>query len=408
MDGFRRLVAPGLLIAVAVLTAPATMGRPGGSPVVAAGVSPPAIRALLLTGQRAPGGGTYTEFSDPSINNHGDLVFGALTTSPQAHAGLYLLAEGRLRSLVASGQPAPTGGVFRAFNDVVLNDRGTLVFLGRTTDSAVPEGLYLARGGRSLPIFAAGQAAPTGGVFTDFANPTINAQDVVAYVGRTTGPGMEGIFTTSEGTTTAAVMGGQAAPTGGAFEFFLDGTPAENNRGQIAFVASTTAHSTQGVYVLAGGRAVPVVTTDDTAPVGGPFTEFGFVMLSDAGTVGFVGRTARSTTREALYVTGRATLVTLARQGQAVAGGVLTTFTNATMNAEEEIVFEPGTPNPIPRAIYVTTRAGVRPVSRAGDPAPAGGHFTAFSTPVLNDRGQVAFVAETDDGRHGIYLGALR
>lgn len=403
-----RRVARGLLVAVAALISAAAAGPRNGAAVIAAGGPAPAVRALFLTGQQAPGGGTYTEFADPSINNDGDLVFGALTTNPKAHAVLYLLAGGRLRTLVTSGRPAPTGGTFRAFNDVVLNGRGTLLFLGRTTDSAVPEGLYLARGGKILPIAAAGQAAPTGGVFTDFANPTINDQDVVAFVGRTTGPGGEGIFTTSEGTTTAAAMGGQTAPTGGAFQFFLDGTPAQNNRGQIAFVASTTAHSTQGIYVLTGGRAVPVVTTDDTAPVGGPFTEFGFVNLSDTGTVGFIGRTARSATREALYVTGRATLVTLARQGQAVAGGVLTTFTNAMMNAAEEIVFEPGTPAPIPRAIYVATRSGVRPVSRAGDPAPAGGRFTAYSTPALNDRGQVAFVAETDDGRHGVYLVDLR
>jgi len=399
-----RLLARGLLLAAAVLVGAAATGPRTGTAVTAAVGPPRSVRALVLTGQPAPDGGMYTEFSDPTINAHGDLVFGALTTNPKAHAVLYLLTGGRLRTLVTSGQPAPTGGTFRAFNDVVLNGRGTLLFLGRTTDTGAPLGLYLARGGKILPIIAAGQAAPTGGVFTDFANPTINDLDVVAFVGRTTGRGREGIFTTSEGTTTAAVMGGQAAPTGGAFQFFLDGTPAANNRGQIAFVAATTAHSTQGIYVLTGGRVVPVVTTDDTAPVGGPFTEFGFVNLSDAGTVGFIGRTARSATREALYVTGRATLVTLARQGQAVGGGALTTFINAMMNTAEDVVFELGTPDPIPRAVYLATRSGVRHVSRAGDPAPAGGHFTAYNAPALNDRGQVAVVAETDDGRHGVYL----
>jgi len=409
MREFRRLVALCLLVVAAALTAPAVVGGPGTPAAIArSGPAPAVVRTLVQTGQSAPGGGTFTQFSDPSINNRGEVAFGALTTSPRAHAALYLLAGGRVRMLVAAGRPAPTGGVFRAFNDVVLNGQGTVVFLGRTTDRTAPEGLSLVKEGTIASIVAAGQPAPTGGFFTDFANPTINDQDVVAFVGRTTGPGGEGIFTTSEGTTTAVVMGGQAAPTGGAFEFFLDGTPAVNTRGQIAFVASTTAQSIQGIYVLTGGRAVPVVTTEDAAPVGGRFTEFGFVMLTDAGTVGFVGRTAHSAIREALYVTGRATLVTLARQGQPVTGGVLTTLANAAMNAEEEVVFQLGTPDPIPRAIYVATRSGVRPVSRAGDATPGGARFTAFSTPALNDRGQVACVAETNDGRHGIYLVGLR
>jgi hypothetical protein len=389
----------------AAMGAPDTSGAPAGG---VAGGGPAKVRAVALTGQRAPSGGTFTEFSDPSINGRGDLAFGGLTTNPRAHAALYLLSGGRLRMLVASGQSAPTGGVFTSFNDVVLNRRGTVLFLARTTDRTARLGLYLVREGTVVSIVAAGQLAPAGGVFTDFANPTINDQDVVAFVGRTTGAGGEGIFVTSEGTTAAAVMGGQPAPTGGVFQFFLDGTPAENNRGQIAFVASTTVQSTQGIYVLTGGRTIPVVTTNDTAPAGGPFTEFGFVTLTDAGTVGFVGRTARSIVREALYVTGRATLVTLARQGEAVAGGALTTFTNVVMNNREEVVFEEGTPDPIPHAIFVATRAGVRPVSKAGDPAPGGGRFTAYSTPMLNDRGQVAFVAESDNGRHGIYLVGIR
>ncbi len=398
----RRALLASLALAALIAAVPAAARGPSG------GQRRPVPTAIVLTGQPAPGGGTFTEFSDPSLNNHGDLVFGALTTNPRTHAGVYLLSGGRLAALVTAGHPAPTGGVFQAFSDILLNDRGTVVFLGRTTGRAAPEGLYFARAGRVAALLAAGQPAPAGGVFTDFANPTINAQDTVAFVGRTTGPGGEGIFTNTEGSTTPALMAGQPAPTGGAFQFFLDGSPALNNRGEIAFVASTTARSVQGVYVLTGGRVIPVVTTDDAAPVGGPFTEFGFVTLTDAGTVGFVGRTAHSRVREALYVTGRAMLVPLARQGQTVPGGVLTTFINAAMNSGEEVVFQPGTPDPIPRAIYLATRSGVRVIGRAGDAAPAGGRFTAFSTPALNDLGQVAYVAETDDGRHGIYLVTVR
>jgi hypothetical protein len=231
-------------------------------------------------------------------------------------------------------------------------------------------------------------------------------------VGRTSGPGAEGIYTATEGGTATAVLGGWPAPSGGLFQFFLDGSPALNNRGQIAFIAATTEHSTQGVYVLDRRRFATVVTTDDTAPVGGPFTEFGFVTLTDSGTVGFVGRTARSPVREALYTTGRGALVAVARQGDIVEDGVpLTTFTNAAMNDAEQIVFEPGIvqfPDVYPHTIYLARRSGIAVIARAGQAAPGGGRFTAFSQAVISGRGMVAFVAETDEGRHGIYVVTLR
>ena len=394
-----------LLMAAGTLTASASPSVPAPDVSDArAGAVPTTMHVLVRTGQPAPDGGTFTEFADPALNNRGDLTFGGLTTGPRVHEALYFLRGGRLHTLAAVGRAAPTGGVFLAFNDVVLNDRGTVVFLGRTTDRVAQEGLFLARAGTAAPLVTTGQAAVAGGVFTDFANPTLNAQDTVAFVGRTTGRVREGIFIISEGSTTPVVLNGDSAPTGGAFEFFLDGTPAQSDRGQIAFVASTTEHATQGVYVLVGGHPVSIVTTDDEAPVGGKFTEFGSLMLTGAGTVGFIGRTAQSSVREGLYVTGRAGLVPLAYQGQAVSGTVLTTFANATMNEGEEVVFQLGSPDPIPRAIFLATRAGVVPVVQAGDPAPGGGRFTAFSTPALNDHGEIAFVAETNDGHHGIYL----
>jgi hypothetical protein len=397
------------LIVLPFLLAVPSGPEPGGAPHPAPPVprvqpSAYAVRAILLEGQPAPDGGTFTQFSDPALNDHGDLAFAALTTSPAAPSAIYLRTSARLSRLVKAGQPAPTGGMFRVFNDVILNDRGTVVFLGRMSDRVAHQGLYFARGGTIAPIVVTGQPAPAGGVFTDFANPTINADDMVAFVGRMSVGSQEGIFTSSEGSITPVVLSGQPAPTGGTFQFFLDGSPALNDHGQIAFVASTTSQATFGVYVLVGGQPVPVVTTDDEAPVGGPFTEFGFVSLTNAGTVGFVGRTAHSAIREGLYITGHALLVPLARQGEAVSGDVLTTFVNSAMTAEDAVVFQLGTPDPIPRAIFLATRTGVHVIVRAGDPTPTGRHFRAFGTPTINGRGQIAFVAEADNGRHGIYL----
>lgn len=395
-----------LFLVIPVLLGALAATEPADAPQAPPRVPEYVVQAVLLTGQPAPDGGTFTEFSDPALNERGHLAFAALTSAQDAHVAVYLRAEGRVRTLAVGGRPAPTGGRFTIFNDVILSDRDTVVFLGRTTDRVARLGLYLTRGGQISPVVATGQSAPSGEEFTDFANPTINAQDVVAFVGRMGQGKREGIFISSEGGITPAVLSGQPAPTGGTFQFFLDGSPAQNDRGEIAFVAAMAPRNTFGVFILLRGVPVPVVTTDEEAPVGGPFTEFGSLMLTSAGTVGFVGRTAQSAVREALYVTGRAVLVPLTRQGQAVAGETLTSIATSAMNDREDVVFELGTPDPIPRAIYLATRTGVRVVVRAGDAAPSGRRFTAFGTPMINGLGQIAFVAETDDGRHGIYLAA--
>lgn len=362
------------------------------------------IRAVVMSGQPAPGGGLFTEFSDPALNERGSLAFAALTSGQGPHAAVYLRINDRISLLAASGQAAPTGGVFRVFNDVVLSDRDTVMFLGRTSDRVAHQGLYLARKGTVVPVVATGQPAPGGGTFTDFANPTINARDVVAFVGRIGQGEREGIFTSTEGSIIPAALSGQPSPTGGNFQFFVDGSPVMNDRGDIAFVAAIAPRETFGVFVLVGGRPIPVVTTEDEAPVGGVFTEFGSLMLTNPGTVGFVGRTAHSAVREGLYVTGRAVLVSLSQQGQAVGNEVLTSIATSAMNDRESVVFELGAPDPIPRAVFLATRAGVRVVVRAGDEAPSGRRFVAFGTATINDRGQIAFVAQTDDQQHGIYL----
>jgi hypothetical protein len=409
-----RRTAAAAVIAAAVLTGPSfARAAPGGTAAPSHPVPGPvaSIRVLVRTGDRAPDGGTYTELADPALNDLGDVAFGAETDRRQAAQGLYLRHDARTTMLAAVGGQVATGGEFFTLSDVGLNNRGTVIFLGRTTDRAARLVLYVARGGHIAPVAVTGQPAPSGGVFTDFANPTINDNEVIAFVGRTNGTGTEGIYTTAEGRTSVAVMGGWPAPTGGLFLFFLDGSPALNNRGQIAFDAATTEHATQGLYVLSEGRIVPIVTTDDRAPTGSPFTEFGFVNISDAGTVTFVGRSAQASVREALYATGRETLVTLARQGQMVDGTPMTTFINAAMNGAEDVGFEPGIaqfPDVYPHTIYLARRSGIVTLVHEGERAPGGGRFSAFSQPILNNRGEVAFVAETDDGRHGIYLVTLR
>ena len=150
------------LVPAAVWLASATI-EPADAPHPAHAAPPYDMKAVLLTGQPAPTGGTFTGFSDPAINNRGHVAFAALTSVPAAHTAVYLRADGRLRALAIAGRPAPTGGRFTVFNDVILSDRDTVGFLGRTSDRLAHQGLYLTRGGPIAAVVATGQAAPGGG-----------------------------------------------------------------------------------------------------------------------------------------------------------------------------------------------------------------------------------------------------
>ena len=247
-----RSVAAALFVVLLVTpAAPLHGATPAGESLNAATAGPAqktapagpvaAIRLLVRTGERAPDGGTFTVLADPALNDRGDVAFGAETSAREAAQALYLRRDGRLTTLVAVGRRVPTGGTFYTLSDVVLNDRGTVLFMGRTTDRVARLGIYAVRNGAVVPIVVTGRPAPSGGVFTDFANPTINDSEVVAFVGRTSGTGQEGIFTNVDGVTTTKVMGGWPAPGGGLFQFFLDGTPALNIRGQSAVIAATVA-----------------------------------------------------------------------------------------------------------------------------------------------------------------------
>src|SRR5438132_1212976 len=138
-----RMVRLALLLLLPVVLAVRSGPGAAGSP--AATASAYTIQGVLVTGEAAPGGGAFTQFSDPALNDRGDLAFAASTSAPGARYAVFLLKDGRLRSLAVAGRPAPPGGTFTAFNDVVLSARAPVAFPGRTTDRVAHQGLYRAR-----------------------------------------------------------------------------------------------------------------------------------------------------------------------------------------------------------------------------------------------------------------------
>src|SRR5207245_9424235 len=99
-------------LALLLLLPVALAARPGPGAAESPAATAPAytIQAVLVTGEAAPGGGAVTQFSDPALNDRGDLAFAASTSAPGARYAVFLLKDGRLGTLAVAGRPAPPGG----------------------------------------------------------------------------------------------------------------------------------------------------------------------------------------------------------------------------------------------------------------------------------------------------------
>ena len=121
------------------------------------------LRAVALTGDPAPGGGTFSNFAhDAWIDASGDVVFSASVVGT-ANAGIFQDSDGSLRAVARTGQPAPgIGGVFADLIDPA--QRGDEVAFIGFVDDPLAVGLFSERDGASELVTRSGVSAPgTGG-----------------------------------------------------------------------------------------------------------------------------------------------------------------------------------------------------------------------------------------------------
>ena len=139
----------------------------------------------MVTGQAAPGGGTYSGIAaQPAINDAGQVAFVATMTGTSGgtanNTGVFRGGVGGLVEVVREGQGVPGGN--GTFSDVInflvepaLNDVGQIAFLirlagtsGGTNDD---HGIYRWTSGAPIQIVREGQTPPgSNGVFGDFFN----------------------------------------------------------------------------------------------------------------------------------------------------------------------------------------------------------------------------------------------
>jgi hypothetical protein len=271
------------------------------------------LQPVALSGGPAAGvsSGTLSGVESPALNDRGDVAFLAMVRrGRETLEAIYVReAGGRLRKVVAQGDPAPVGGSFAGFGAPVLNNKGIVGFAAAVEGKAVPGGIFLAEGGQVRMLVGAGDDTPVGGIFFKFSERfSLNDAGTVAFNAvLKDAPFAGGLFVIQAGRVLKVAVVGDTAPGGGAFSHF-GLWPGLNARGRLAFAASVDGGpSPMAVFVGDPALVERIAGIGDDLP-GGRLQSFGLyplVAINNAGGVTFA--TAPSATGEGvegIFLTG--------------------------------------------------------------------------------------------------------
>jgi len=301
------------------------------------------LTQIARRGQAAPDGdGWFSDFHNPSLNDLGQVAFrGSLSGS--SNVGVFLGSGGSLTQIARRNQAAPDGnGTFATdFSDPRLNNFGQVAFRGNltgTTSGVSEQGIFRGGDGSLTQIARAGQTAPdTNGVFASFSLLALNNSGQVAFRGTLTGTsggiGELGIFRGNGGGLTQIARAGQVAPDGnGTFSNFF--TPNLNDAGQVAFQATLTGTSSgnneQGIFRGSGDSLAQIARVGQVAPDGnGTFSSFqGALTLGESGQAVFrgdlTGTSGGNNDNRGFFTGDGMDVLQVARRGDSLAGSTVT------------------------------------------------------------------------------------
>lgn len=339
-----------------------------------------------------------------------------------------------------------TQGLHTFSEFAAINDRGSVVFIA--FDGAGKQGVFKWRAGSLTTIVSDADTNQR-----DFADAVINAADLVAYAANPSTTGNDRAIFTSDGVHTnnivdakeqgiigrflgspsindsgkiaflafrtnfsQAILTGDGGPltlvadaTNSPFNAFSN--PAINNSGRVTFVGFGNDDSV-GVFIarpihelashMPSGRFIPV--SDPQSPVfNDPLVVFGDPVINDAGTV---ADSAFPSNGNVEIFTGNGRGVTARTD---VDNPFLTSSEHPSVNNRGTVAFN-ATELGGGQGIFVETTGGASPVAviEAGDPL-FGSTVTRLKVGrfALNNRNQLAFRYDLQDGRSGVAIASL-
>jgi hypothetical protein len=130
-----------------------------------------AVIKVAKVGDPAPTsvGGTFATFLGQGpvllgINDHGQVLFWSAISGGNTDAGVFMSSGGVITKVVVNGDPSPLGGVFQDLPPTVpnysLNNLGQVAFGAGVQGGATGGGLFLFAGGAITKILVDGDPAP--------------------------------------------------------------------------------------------------------------------------------------------------------------------------------------------------------------------------------------------------------
>jgi hypothetical protein len=269
------------------------------------------IRAVAVAGEPAPGiaSGTFANLDFPALNDRGDVAFLAtVRRGRETIEAIHLRTGGRVRKVVSQEDPAPAGGTFSAFGAPTLNNEGAVAFAAVVEGRSVPGGVFIATGHGVRMLAGAGEATPLGGIFAKFSERVaIDSAGAVAFTALLRDAPVRSAIFVAEGDRQKKIAAlGDAAPEGGVFSNF-GFWPALGSSGAVAFTASIDpGPPPTAVYVSGPAGMKKVAGIGDPLPGGARLESFGLyptVTMGPAGHITFTtSPTATGDGSEGIYI----------------------------------------------------------------------------------------------------------
>lgn len=382
---------------------------------------------------RTPGPGEFGNFRYPVLNSKGELAFIGMYSNPPGSAqpygqGIFLRGVDGSWKITRDGEkilnlPDEITGI----NNLSLNESGDLTFVAPLAGKApLPEvassldvGVHLNRG-QGLFVKSAeglkmllrlGDSVPNmPSFFSGIANPSSNSKGTTAFIGTYTDPDGRGLFIHEQGKLRLIARSGQKIGIGDdAFsEHFY---PSQiNERGEIAWYSRVGTGG--GIFVLRpkgmeaiayGGRPTPVK--------GANFSGWGqrAPSMNNKGEVVFTAFFDGPNAGRGLFLKKENEPVELVyRDGERIADTTynFTDFMNPMINARGEIAFV-GYFGGRNRGIFIKTAKGLQTVALMDQKLPGGKPeevFNNFVQLAFNDRGELLFYGQYKNAEVGIFL----
>jgi hypothetical protein len=408
-------------------------GLIGNRPAAAQTAAGPSL--VALSGTTTPDGiTTYKSFLSPVLNNEGQVAFLAtLNGLPTPNStGIFGGAPGAIRVIVRQGDIAVGAGsptlpaTYLSLTSPVLSGGGQVAFRAGLTGGSSSDGVFTGTLGGGVQAFVlTGTTAPVSStpptLFSSIdSEPALSGQ--VAFVAGLSGPSggpTLGLFTGAAGTMLRSVLAG---PGTGLNSFSVTGAVV-NSAGGVAFLAfQSSGPSAPGIFFQPpqGGAALGAAVQGQSAPGGGTYNTFSLPAINSSGQVVFSAGLTGGSSGSGLFSTPSAFFVpnmAIALAGDpAPGGGTFAGFHSPVLNNAGQLAFTADTSfsgRPA-QGLFTGLPGGLQAVALSGTPAPAGGTFDRFNSPVLNSSGQVAFTAflrtgvdgTTSDNDFGLYAGS--